>query len=137
MKWFRSNIRHGSLTALFALTIQFALSFGHFHGVVAAPAAQSGLTHLQAATASEAVDRFKTSLSEPQSPASNRDSDPSSTDPCAVCAVIAMSNTVLSATPPLLPQPVAVALPYSGTEAEFVDLNSAPVAFQPRAPPIS
>ena len=43
MKWFRSNIRHGSRLALLALAIQFVLSFGHFHGVAAqaAPAMQS------------------------------------------------------------------------------------------------
>src|SRR5260370_7977226 len=39
MKWFRSNIRYGSRLALFALAIQFLLSFGHFHGSAqAAPA---------------------------------------------------------------------------------------------------
>src|ERR1700722_1755971 len=44
MKWFRSNIKHGSRLALLALAIQFVLSFGHFHGVAAqaAPALQSG-----------------------------------------------------------------------------------------------
>jgi hypothetical protein len=43
MKWFRSNIKHGARLALFALALQFALSFGHFHGVAAqaAPALQS------------------------------------------------------------------------------------------------
>jgi len=35
MKWFRSNIKHGSRLALFALALQLALSFGHFHGGVA------------------------------------------------------------------------------------------------------
>jgi hypothetical protein len=40
MKWFRSNVRHGSWLALFALAIQVLLSFGHFHGnsAQAAPA---------------------------------------------------------------------------------------------------
>src|SRR3954466_11240890 len=32
MKWFRSNIGLMSRLALFALAIQFLLSFGHFHG---------------------------------------------------------------------------------------------------------
>ena len=31
MKWFRSNIKHGSRLALLALALQFGLSFGHFH----------------------------------------------------------------------------------------------------------
>ena len=29
MKWFRSNIRHGTRLALLALAVQFVLSFGH------------------------------------------------------------------------------------------------------------
>ena len=45
MKWFRSNIKHGTRLALVALAIQFVLSFGHFHAVAAqaAPATQSGI----------------------------------------------------------------------------------------------
>src|SRR6202011_6376655 len=41
MKWFRTNIRRGSRLALFALAIQFVLSFGHFdeNTVQAAPGA--------------------------------------------------------------------------------------------------
>jgi len=42
MKWFRSNIRHGSRLALFALVVQLALSFGHFHGSAAQAAAAAG-----------------------------------------------------------------------------------------------
>jgi hypothetical protein len=43
MKWFRSNIKHGTRLALVALAVQFALSFGHFHGIAAqaAPSVQS------------------------------------------------------------------------------------------------
>ena len=45
MNWFRKHVKTGSRLALFALAIQFALSFGHFHGDVAraAPALQTGL----------------------------------------------------------------------------------------------
>jgi uncharacterized iron-regulated membrane protein len=139
MKWFRSNIKHGSRLALFALAIQFALSFGHFHGVAAqaAPAIQSGpalldLSYASGFTAADAV-----SLSAQQQPASNHDSDQRSNDPCAICAVIALANSVLFATPPLLSLPQAVEFLYLTTDAEFVHLNSARVAFQPRAPPAS
>jgi len=139
MKWFRSNIKHGSRLALFALAIQFVLSFGHFHGVAAraAPAIQSGpalldLSYAGGFTAADAV-----SLSAQQQPASNHDSDQQSNDPCAICAVIALANSVLFATPPLLLLPQAVEFLYLTTDAEFVHLNSARVAFQPRAPPAS
>ena len=45
MKWFRSNIRHGARLAMFAMLVQFALTFGHSHWFAqAAPLAQSQLT---------------------------------------------------------------------------------------------
>jgi hypothetical protein len=116
MKRVRSNIKHGAWLALFALAIQFALSFGHFHGIAAqaAPAIQS----LQQASF-------------------DHDSDQSSHEACEICAVIAMANTVWSATPPSLVLPQAVDFLYLTTDAGFVHPNSARVAFQPRAPPIS
>jgi len=139
MKWFRSNIRHGSRLALFALAIQFVLSFGHFHGVAAraAPAIQSGpalldLSYAGGFTAADAV-----SLSAQQQPASNHDSDQQSNDLCAICAVMVLANAVLFATPSLLSLPQAVEFLYLTIDAEFIHLNSARVAFQPRAPPAS
>jgi hypothetical protein len=126
MKWFRSNIRQGSRLALFALALQFVLSFGHFHGVAhAAPAVHPGV-------ALTAVDAGPN-----QAPASDRDSDRHANDGCAICAVIAMANAMLFATPPLLRLPQAVEFLYLTTDAEFVHLNAVRVAFQPRAPPVS
>ena len=90
MKWFRSNIKHGSRIALFALAIQFVLSFGHFHGI----AAQA-----------DAGDRRSPSSN---TPASSPDPDQHPGDICAICAVMAMANAVLFATPPLLLLPQAV-----------------------------
>jgi hypothetical protein len=118
MKWFRSNIRHGARVALFALAVQFALSFGHFHGIAAqaAPAIQSAQQQL---------------------PASNHDSDQHSGDSCAICAVIALANAVLFAPPPVLLLPQAVEFSYLTADATPARLNSASVAFQPRAPPLS
>jgi hypothetical protein len=117
MNWFRSNIRHGSRLALFALAIQFALSFGHFHGIAA-----------QAAPAFQQASQ--------QAP-SNPDSDQQSTDPCAICAVMALANATLFATPPILLLPQAIEFLYLITDAEFVHLGAIRVAFQPRAPPAS
>ncbi len=132
MKWFRSNIKHGSRLALFALVIQFALSFGHFHAGAAqeAPAVQAGSANsLSAAdTASEYAQ---------QQPASEHDSDQQQGDICAICAVLALANAMLFATPPLLLLPQAIEILYLSTDAEFAHLNSGRVAFQPRAPPIS
>jgi hypothetical protein len=126
MKWFRSQIKHGSRLALLALAIQFVLSFGHFHGIAtaqAAPAVQSSVA------APDIADR--------QQPSSNHDSDQHPNDACAICAVIALANAMQSATPPLLLLPQAVEFLYRVTDAEFVHLDSARVVFQPRAPPIA
>jgi hypothetical protein len=118
MKWFRSNIRHGARFALFALAVQIALSFGHFHGVAAqgAPAIHTAQQQL---------------------PASNPDPDQSPSEPCAICAVIALANTMLFAMPPVLPVPQAGELLYLSTGTAFAHLNSVSAAFQPRAPPLS
>ncbi|MEO6840448.1 MAG: DUF2946 domain-containing protein [Bradyrhizobium sp.] len=138
MKWFRSNIKHGTRLALLALAMQLALSFGHFHGLAAqaAPAIQSGIQ--SAAVAPDAARaRGLASVEQGQKPASDHDSDRQTNDACAICAVIAMANAVLFSTPPLLQLPQAVELLYLTTDAEFIHLNSIRVAFQPRAPPIS
>jgi len=139
MKWLRSNIKHGSRLALFALAIQFALSFGHFHGVAAQAAqaiqsdqAQSDSSYIGSLPVPDAVSR-----ADQQPPASDRDSDRHPNDPCAICAVMALANAMLFATPPVLLLPQAVEFLYLTTDAEFVHLHSARVAFQPRAPPIS
>ena len=134
MKWFRSNIKHGSRLALLALAIQFALSFGHFHGVAAqaAPAIQSG--QIQSNTG-DLIAPDTVSQADQQQPGSDRDSDRHPNDPCAICAVMALTNAVLFATPPVLLLPQAVEFLYLTTDAEFVHLNSARIAFQPRAPP--
>jgi hypothetical protein len=127
MKWFRSNIKHGSRLALLALALQFALSFGHFHAAArATPAIQSNLSYVLT-TAGEPTQR----------PASNPDSDQRPNDHCAICAVIALANAVLFATPPFLPLPQAIEFSYLTTDAEFAHLNSAYPAFRSRAPPIS
>lgn len=139
MKWFRSNIKHGSRLALLALAIQFVLSFGHFHGVAAraAPAIQSGQTQLHPSYAGDLLAPDAVGQAGQQQPASDRDSDGHPNDVCAICAVMALANAVLFATPPVLLLPQAVEFLYRTTDAEFVHLNSARIAFQPRAPPIS
>ena len=121
MKWFRSKLKYGSRLALFALAIQFVLSFGHFHGIAAQaiPVAAGQSTQQQ------------------QQPASDRDSDQHSGDTCAICVVMAMANAVSFAAPPVLLLPQATEFSYLATDAGFVHVSSVRVAFQPRAPPIS
>jgi hypothetical protein len=139
MKWFRSNIKHGSRLALLALAIQFVLSFGHFHGLAAkaAPALQSGQTQSHPSYAGGLLAAAAVGQADQRQPASDRDSDGHPNDVCAICAVMALANAALFAAPPVLLLPQAVEFLYLTTDAEFVHLNSARVAFQPRAPPIS
>jgi hypothetical protein len=145
MKWFRKNFKTGSRLALFALAIQFALSFGHFHGIAAqaapaiqaVPAIQAGLSqadlaHIGVVAAPDAPSE----AAQKQSP-STPDSDQQPADACAICAVISLAGNVLFATPPVLQLPQAVEFLYRTTDAEFIHLGSVHTAFQSRAPPIS
>jgi hypothetical protein len=134
MKWFRSNIRYGARLALFAMLVQFALSFGHCHGAVhAAPRAGASLQQTDGGKAIASTDPAAVEKQSPAGPDREQPGD----DHCAICAVIAMAGTVMFATPPLLLLPQAVKLLYRTTDAEFVHLKSAGAAFQPRAPPAS
>ena len=142
MKWFRSNIRHGARLALFAMLVQFALTFGHSHWFAQpAPLDQAGLQQTDGAKDNAqnnakdqaAVDRAAVHKQSPSGP----DREHSGEDNCAICAIIAMAGAVVSATPPLLHLPQAIDLLYRTTDAEFLHLKSAGTAFQPRAPPAS
>jgi hypothetical protein len=132
MKWFRSNIRHGARLALLALVVQLALTFGHSHWFAqAAP-----VVHASADSRGQAAVATDGQAAHQQSPA-NQDRDQQGDDNCAICAVIALASTVLSATPPLLLFPEAVEILHVTADAEFAHLKSAGTAFQPRAPPAS
>ncbi|WP_441234267.1 DUF2946 domain-containing protein [Bradyrhizobium sp. 930_D9_N1_4] len=134
MKWFRSNIRHGARLAMFAMLVQFALTFGHSHWFAqAAPLSQASLQQTDGGKSIAAIDRVAIEKQSPAGP----DREQPGEDNCAICAVVAMAGTVVSATPPLLQLPQAIDLLYRTTDAEFVHLKSAGTAFQPRAPPAS
>jgi len=135
MKWLRSNIRIGSKLALFALAIQFVLSFGHFHGSALAPAdaGQPGLHAAAHIMASPMAVRLETA--NPKRADHEHDGQP--TGDCAICAVMALANAMVVATPPYLLAPQAAAFGYGPADADFTDPNPVRVAFQPRAPPIA
>jgi len=134
MKWFRSNIRHGARLALFAMLVQFALTFGHSHWFAqAAPLAQSSLQQTDGSNGVASTDRAAVQKQSPAAP----DREQPGEDNCAICALVAMAGTVLFSTPPLLELPQAIELLHRTTDAEFIHLKSAGTAFQPRAPPAS
>ena len=135
MNWFRKHIKTGSRLALFALAIQFALSFGHFHAL-AAPAMQSGLAQADPAYAKSLAADLSKETAQRQQPGS-QDNDQQAVDTCAICAVMSLAGNLLLSTPPLLELPQAAEFLYLTTDAEFVHLHSARLAFQSRAPPAS
>jgi hypothetical protein len=118
MKWVRANIRLGARAALFALAVQLALSFGHFHAVAAqtAPSIQSAQQQL---------------------PVPGHDSGQHPGDLCAICAVVNLASTAMAAAPPTLPLPQSFELPQQTAEASYLDLHAPRAAFQSRAPPLS
>lgn len=148
VKWFRSNIKHGSRLALLALAIQFVLSFGHHHGAAAAPAISAQANNASVLTRDPAATRPAASV-DPQhavltNPAQAFGATPAGPtghdqdgDRCAVCAIMALAGTMLFTGPPVLLLPDACQFLQLATEAEFNHLESRPIAFQPRAPPSS
>jgi len=134
MKSFRSNIKSGVRLALFALSVQFALSFGHFHAIAAPSHAKAIQSALPSATQ---ADTGKLAVAKRAQPQGKQDGSRQRPDGCAICAVVAMAGTVVFASPPILLLPEAVELLYRSTDAEFVHLKSAGIAFPPRAPPAS
>jgi hypothetical protein len=117
MQWVRSNIRLGGRLAIFALTVQLLLSFGHVHAIASptTPSIQSSQ----------------------QLPAPSPDSDQHPDDFCAICAVMALASTAVAATPPALPQPPAFEHAQPTTLALFTSPRPTHAAFRSRAPPIT
>ena len=128
MKWFRKHLKHGSRLALFALAIQFALSFGHFHWA-------AGRIGLSDAGPTYAVGQTALGATGETKQPSNQDDDPANA--CEICTVISLANNFLFASPPLLELPRAVELLFLTIDAGFAHLGSLHTAFQSRAPPAS
>jgi hypothetical protein len=129
MNWYRKHLKFGSRLALFALTLQFVLSFGHSHFNAAQAAAfQTDPAYVQSLAAEVA--------SQTQQQPAGHDEQPSN-EPCAICAVMSMANQIVFVTAALLLLPDAVELLFLAIDAEFVHLNSPWSAFQSRAPPVS
>ena len=133
MTWFRRHIKTGSRLALFALTLQFVLSFAHSHwdAAQAAPALQSqtDLTHQQDLTPDTAI--------QAQQQPSGHDNGKPSNEPCAICAVMSIANQLVFAIPAMLPLPDAIELHFLPTGIESSHTGSPWSAFRSRAPPVS
>src|SRR6478672_3421740 len=86
MRWFRATLRTGARLALFALTVQIALSFGHIH-----------LGNVQHASAIASTGGQPSGSTPTQHPVGD--------DYCAICATIHLSATSLLPQAPQLPVP--------------------------------
>lgn len=136
MNWFRKHLKHGSRLALFALAIQFVLSFGHFHEA-AAQNVRIGFPDAGPAAATGLITLVAPGQAAHEQQPSNHDSDQHSTHACVICAVTSLASNFLFATSPLLELPRAVELLFLTTDAEFAHLGSLYPPFHSRAPPLS
>ncbi|MGL5165022.1 MAG: DUF2946 family protein [Afipia sp.] len=117
MNWLRSKAKRLSLLALFALALQFGLSFGHFHNDLAVAAASAS-----------------------QSQASTPDTDHDQhahRDLCAICSTVAMTSNAVTTATPSLPLPLTFAAYRAVLDPESVAPDSRRGAFRSRAPPQS
>lgn len=119
MEWFRANLKVVARLAIFALTVQFALSFGHVHlGQPYAVAFASTGTQASGSTPA-------------QHPVGDAD------DYCAICATIHLSATSF------VPQAPHLLLPFLSRPVEHfgsvpaISFSPRRAPFQSRAPPLA
>lgn len=116
MAWFRGRMRWGGVAALFALAIQFVLSFGHLH--------------VGALNGSPAV---LAALAQAGDPPGHDDDHAHRV--CSICATLGALNTAQPATPPTLAAPAAFAHGPIGINDNRVVATVHRTAFRSRAPP--
>lgn len=119
MNWLRSRAKRLSLLALFALALQFGLSFGHFHNDLGIATAQASASQSQAST-----------------PDTDHDQD-AHRDLCAICSTVAMTGNAVATATPSLPLPLTFAAYQAASDLESAAPDSRRGAFRSRAPPQS
>jgi hypothetical protein len=128
MHWFRSRSSLGAWLALFALTAQLVVSFGHVHldPNGSTPGHQSALLRSDAPTSADVA-----SL-----PAGD-EAPALADDYCAVCALIHLAGTLVTAEPPALPLPALFGRARTDSTAEFGLTAQSHALFAARAPPLA
>ncbi len=122
MRCFRSHRRLWGTAALFALTLQIVLSFGHVHGFETNSTASAIVTDSGHATA--------------DAPQGDKDHHQDA-DRCALCAILSLLNGAETASAPLIASPIALASTEVKLAAEPALVETRRTAFQSRGPPLS
>ena len=124
VRWWRAHRRLGGRVALFALLLQFALSFGHVHF------AHADRGDPAVAPASEA--QGTSAAEQPQHPGDDHDSHY-----CAIYAILALLTGAQTAAAPVIATPVVHAITMAPMAVPSVRLVARRASFQSRAPPLS
>jgi hypothetical protein len=125
MRWLRTN-RFVAWLALFALTVQFALSFGHLH-VPGSPKGTPSLLSLSIAQPSAAESDVPAKPANPVKQIAH--------DQCAICASIELASSLIPEAAPSLLSPTDQSQALIGTGTDAVIASSPHLSFQARAPP--
>ena len=132
MRWRRSNMRLGLWSALFAITIQLALSFGHLHpGIGSAGTNSILLALLDNQSSATAPDQDAAPAIPKKSP------HRTASDFCAICSLIQLTGTMLPAARPPLPQPIVLGRALLGHGDQLALAPSHRGLWHARAPPIA
>jgi hypothetical protein len=130
MRWFRSRMRLGSWSALFALNIQLVLSFGHLHFDGISPRAVSAQTVLAPLALRWAMQPSATLP--PTAPTQHKPAGLTD-DFCAICSVMRLAG--VPALAPVLPLPIGSRRILLDIAVERALAASPHLFFQARAPP--
>ncbi len=125
MRWFRSNIRAGVASALFALAVQFTVTFSHVHldGLILPTADHS---HSKVATT------FTASL---HKPGDTRGSSGVPDTDCPICALIQLAGTSPPSVAPPLPVPAMLVGSKLEPRVELGWVAAPAISFRARGPP--
>jgi hypothetical protein len=136
MRWFRSHKLKVASLALFALTCQFVLSFGHVHFD---RFAGNSINWAMAAGAGKVVAVVPGKVTLADLPTSPRQKSPSGLgdDFCAICTSINLAGALVAPTPPTLLPGILLykKLHWSfvATQAQLIDH----IHFNARGPPVA
>lgn len=134
MRWFRSQGRASAWVALFALLLQFAVSFGHVHlkdHHDDARAPLPAVSELAAITTAILGGEQQAVAVQPR----GQDDDHADHKVCAICILNQMVGTAQTAAPTSVPLPLVSRTTEQAFVSQRIAAKPLPSAFRSRAPP--